>query len=162
MKLGSYGAAVREFDPNGERDTFEFFGQEFTVEGVIPPMLMVHLGAAMAGKAGDMEGNAAFWQALRCALTKPERQGPDGETTPEDSSQFELFYRLAVARKTEMDDLLGLVFAMVGAQAGKATEQPPTSAPGPLPASTSSNSSASDIQDSSDLKSVEDRLAGLA
>jgi hypothetical protein len=72
--LGTFGAAVREFDPDGERDTFDFFGTTFVVEGVIPPMLMLQLGAAMTGKIGDIEGNAAMWEALRTALTKPRQR----------------------------------------------------------------------------------------
>jgi hypothetical protein len=160
-KLGSFSAAVREFDPDAERDTFDMFGQEFTVEGVIPPMLMVHLGAWMAGKAGYMEGNAAMWQALRSALSKPERQGPGGETIPADEVQFRRFYQLAVSKKLDDDSLVNLVWALVGAQTGKADEQPPTSPPGPPSTSTSSNSSASDTPDSPRLVSVEDRIAGL-
>lgn len=154
-KLGSFGAAVREFDPDGERDTFDFFGETFTVYGVIPPMLMVHLGAAMVGKAGQMEGNAAIWQALRSALSEPERDGRPG-----DDSQFELFYRLAVAKKTDTDDLISLVFTLVGAESGKAREQPPTSQAGSPPASTSSSSSASDTPDSPRLRPVDEVLGG--
>jgi hypothetical protein len=162
MKLGSFSAAAREFDPDAERDTFDMFGVEFTVEGVIPPMLMLHLGAAMAGKAGAMEGNAAMWQALTCALSKPERQGPDGETIPADQSQFRRFYQLAVRKKVNDDSLIDLVWTLVGAQMGKAAEQPPTSPPGPPPTSTSSSSSASDTPDSPGLVSVEQRIAGLS
>lgn len=161
MKLGSFSAAVREFDPGLERDTFELFDQEFTVEGVIPPMLMLHLGAAMSGKAAQMEGNAAMWQALRCALTKPERPGPDGTTLPEDDKQFSRFYQVAVAKKADDDTLIDLVFTLVGAQAGKVAGPPPTSPPGQPPTSTSSSSPASDTPASSGLVSVEDRIAGL-
>lgn len=161
-KLGSFSAAIKEFGPDVERDTFDMFGEEFTVEGVIPPMLMLHLGAAMAGKAGMFEGNAAMWQALQCALSKPEHEGPDGETVPADPAQFRRFYKLAVSKKVDDDTLIDLVWTLVGAQAGKAAEQPPTSPPGPQPASTNSNSSASDTPPSSGLVSVEERLAGLS
>lgn len=157
--LGSFNAAVREFDPDTERDTFDLFGVTFTVEGVIPPMLMVHLGAAMVGKAGQWETNAALWQALRCSLSIPERPGEDGTTLAEDDTQFRLFYRVAVAKRADHDTLLELVFALVGAQAGKVTEQPPTSPGGPPPTSESSNSSSSD---SPALRSVEDLAAGLS
>jgi hypothetical protein len=161
-KIGSFSAAVREFDPDAERDTFDLFDQEFTVEGIVPPMLMLHLGAAMAGKAGQMEGNAAIWQALRCALTKPGRTGPDGKKIPEDDSQWRRFYQLTVAKGSDADDLIDIVFAIVGAQAGKAGERQSTSPPGPPQTSTNSNSSASDTPDSPGLRSVEDRIAGLA
>ncbi len=163
-KLGSFNAAVREFDPDAERDTFELAGEEFVVEGVIPPMLVIHLGAAMAGKAGRAEGSAAVWQALRCALSRPERRAEDGRTVREDRRQFDRFYQHAVASRIEDDELIALVFTLVGAQAGKVDTPPSTSPPGAPSTSTGSNSSASDTPDSPDsspLVSVEERLAGL-
>ncbi len=156
--LGSFGAAVREFAPDVERDTFDLAGEQFTVEGIIPSMLMLHLGAAISGKAGQMEGNAAVWQALRAALSKPERKGEDGTTIPADHSQFDRFYRVAVAKGTDMDDLIDLVFTLVGAQAGKAGQRQPTSPGGPPPTSPTSNSSSSDTPA---LRSVADLAAGL-
>jgi hypothetical protein len=152
MKLGSFGAAVREFDPDSERDTFDFFGREFTVHGVIPPMLMLQLGAAMTGKVSEVEGNAAMWEALRCALTAP---GP-----PPDDSQFDLFYRLAVDRKCTTDELIKLVFALLGAQADLPTEQLPTSPGGQLPTSESSSTSASDTPGSTTSPSGDAASAG--
>lgn len=149
--IGSFGAAVREFDQGAERDTFGFFDQAFTVEGVIPPMLMLQLGAAMTGKIGDIEGNAAMWEALRCALTRP------GDT---DAEPFEKFYRLAVDRKCSTDELIKLVFTLIGAQAGKATEPPPTSPGGQPPTSTSSSTPASSSPDSPRLRPVDEVLAG--
>lgn len=156
-KLGSFGAAIREFDPDGERDTFEFFGQEFTITGVIPPMLMLQLGAALAGKLGTMEANAAVWQALRSALSSP---GEDDE--PENRKQFNRFYLLAVERKADFDGLIRLVWEMVGAQSGRPTEQQPTSPDGPLPTSTPSNSPASDSPGSGRSRPVDEVLGGSA
>lgn len=150
--LGSFGAAVREFNPDGERDTFDLFDQTFTVEAVIPPMLMLQLGAAMTGKIGDIEGNAAMWEAFRAALTRPGDE--------EDPDQFERFYRVAVDRKCSTDELIKLVFTLIGAQAGKATEQPPTSPDGSPPTSKSSNSSASPSPASPVLRPVDEVLAG--
>lgn len=159
MKLGSFGAAIREVDPDSERDEFDFFGQTFQVRGVIPPMLMLQLGAAIAGKIDEMDGNAAVYEALRCALSTPERQ--DGDTTVEaDDSQFHQFFRLAVKKRADTDSLLSLTFALVGAQDGRPTGQRPTSSDGSLPTSTSSNTSASDSPDSPRLRPVDEVLAG--
>jgi hypothetical protein len=158
-KIGSFGAAAREFDPDIERDTFDFFDQEFVVEGVIPAMLNLQMGAALTGKIDEMEGNAAVWQALRCALSKPEHRVGD-VTIPADEAQFERFYGLAVARNCELNELLKLALSLFGAQAGKAREQQPTSPDGPQPTSTSSSSPASDSPDSHRLKSVDEVLTG--
>jgi hypothetical protein len=157
--LGSFGATVREFDPDGERDTFEFFGETFVVEGVIPAMLDIQLGAAIAGKIDKIDANAAFYAVLRCALTKPERE-VDGKTVPEDESQFDRFYLLAVNKRCDLDELIHLAFSLIGAQGGKATEPQPTSAPGSPHTSTSSNSSASDSPASQRLRPVDEVLAG--
>jgi hypothetical protein len=62
--LGSFGSAVRELDPNAEKDEFNFFGEKFVVEGVIPPVLMVQTGAAFMGRIDTMEGFAAMWSAM--------------------------------------------------------------------------------------------------
>jgi hypothetical protein len=157
MKLGSFGAAVREFDPASERDTFDFFDREFTVHGVIPPMLMLQLGAAMTGKVSEVEGNAAMWEALRCALTTP---GDEDAGRRPDDAQFDAFYRLAVDRRCTTDELIKLVFALLGVQADLPTEQPPASQDGRLPTTGSSNSSASNTPDSPRLRPVDEVLAG--
>jgi hypothetical protein len=152
--IGSFGAAVRQLDPDAPRDTFDFFGETFTVHDIIPPMLMLQLGAAMTGKVGEVEGNGAMWEALRCSLTAPAR---DGERA--DDSQFDRFYRLAVDKQCATDELIKLVLALIGAQADLPTERQPTSPDGRPPISESSNSSSSDTPG---LVSVEDRLAGLS
>lgn len=155
MKLGSFGAAVREFDPDGERNTFDFFGEEFTIHGVIPPMIMLHLGAAMAGKVSDVEGNAAMWEAFQAALTRPAVDGGRA-----DDSDFDRFYRLAIARKCSTDELIKLVFALIGGQADLPTERQPTSPDGQPPTSPTSSSSASDTPDSPRLRPVDEVLGG--
>lgn len=157
--LGSFGAAVREFDSGGERDTFEFFGETFVVEGVIPSMLHLQLGAALAGKIAEMDGNAAVYAALRCALSKPERE-VDGETVAADESQFDRFFMLAVDHRCDLNSLLRLLFELVAAQAGRPTEQPPTSPSGPLPTSTNSKSSASATPVLEGYTPVDEVLAG--
>jgi hypothetical protein len=157
--LGSFGAALREFDPDSERDTFDFFGETFVVEGIIPAMLNLQLGAALSGKIAEMDGNAAMYEAMRCALTKPERTDGD-QVTDADDAPFDRFYRLAVQKRCELGQLIQLVFTLVGAQSGRPTEQQPTSQPGPLPTSTSSNQSASDILASQGFTPVDGVLAG--
>ena len=157
--LGTFGAAVREFDPGSERDTFDFFDETFTVEGVIPPMLTLQLGAAITGSIRDTEGRAAMWQAMRSALTTPARGTGDG-ATPADDTQFDRFYELAVANRCDLTELMRLVFHISAAQAGRPTEQRPTSQPGPLPTSLSSNSPASPTPDSPVFRSVDEVLAG--
>jgi hypothetical protein len=156
-KLGSFGAAVREIDPDDERDTFDFFGETFTVHGVIPPMLMLRLGAFMAGELGAIESNAVVYKALRHALTVPANPATN---TRADSSQFDRFEELALAKMCDFDELVKLSFALVGIQIAFPTEQLPTSQDGQPATSESSNSSASDTPDSHRLVSVDEALAG--
>ncbi|WP_326564557.1 hypothetical protein [Micromonospora peucetia] len=157
--LGSFGAAVREADPRAEKDTFEFCGEQFEVKGKLPPMLMVQLGAATTGKIDEQEGLGAIWEAMRCSLTEPERQ-VDGETIPADPAAFLRFYRLAVERCVELDDLIALAMALFEAQAGRPTAQRPDSQPGSLPTSTSSSGSSSTHPALAHLRPVSQVLAG--
>lgn len=143
--LGSFGAAVKELDPSS-LDTFDFFGETFTVSGVIPSMLMLQLGASATGKIEEAEGLAAVWEAMRCSLTTPEQQitNADGVTTiPADGSEFSRFYKLAVAHCCELEDLMRLTNALFEAQSGRPTEGPQGSSPGPSATSPSSSTSSS-------------------
>jgi hypothetical protein len=153
--LGSFGAAVKEADPDAEVDTFDFFGTEFTVRGVIPPMLVLRLGALMAGELGQIEANAVVYKALRCALTIPAV----GDVRA-DESEFDRFEALANDRLCTADELLRLVYSLLGIQIAFPTEQQPTSPDGLPGTGESSNSSASDTPDSPHLKSVDEVLAG--
>lgn len=156
-KLGSFGAAVRELDPDSERDTFDFFGETFTVHGTIPAMLMLRLGAFMSGELGMIESNAVVYKALRHALTVP---ADPAAKTRADSSQFDRFEDLALAKECDFDELIKLAFALVGILIDFPTEQPPASADGPLQTSASSNSSASDTPGSPTSKSGDPASAG--
>jgi hypothetical protein len=140
--LGKFGAATREYDPGGERDTFEFYGTTFTVHADIPGMLELTISAALAGKVSGVDGDAAMYEALRCALTVPERE-VDGQRSPVDASQWERFYRLAIDRCAPGELLTAITLNIMGAQVGRPTGQRSTSPSGSLPTSTSSNSSAS-------------------
>ena len=137
--LGSFGAAMRELEPD-EKDTFDFFGETFTVEGVIPTLLLIKCSAGMAGAIGGIESDAAMWDVLRCALTTPAA-GPDGKPG---RAQWERFYTLATEKNAGGESLAALVLNLMAAQGGKDLEKSPTSAGGSSPGSTNSNSSASD------------------
>lgn len=156
-KIGSFGAAVREIEPDAERDTFDFCGEEFTVHGAIPPMLMLRLGASMAGEMGVIESNAVVYKALRLALTIP---ADTAEKTPADTSQFDRFQELAEAKACHFDELARLVFALVGIQIAFPTEPQPTSQDGLQATSGDSNSSASATPASGGLRSVDEVLGG--
>jgi hypothetical protein len=156
-KLGSFGAAVREIDPDSERDTFDFFDREFTVHAAIPPMLVLQLGAMMAGELGIIDSNAVVYKALRHALTVP---GDDAAETLPDTSQFDLFEHLATKRRCSNDELIRLVYSLLGIQIAFPTEPQPTSPDGLPETGESSNSSASDTPDSRRLVSVDEVLAG--
>jgi hypothetical protein len=62
---------------------------------------------------------------------------------PEDRTQFSRFYRLAVAKRCKLEDLMELTNALFGAQSGRPTEGPQGSSPGPSTTSPSSNTSSS-------------------
>lgn len=158
-KLGSFGAAMRELDPEVEKDTFDFFGTEFTVVGVMPAMVVLRLGALLAGELNDIEANAVTYQALKYILTKP---GDPSVGTRPDSSQFDLFEDLATERMCDTNELIRLLYSVLGYQISFPTEQPPTSPDGQLPTGENSNSSASDTPASGRLRSVDEVLAGSA
>jgi hypothetical protein len=158
--LGSFGAAVREVDQTVECDTFEFMGETFTVYGVIPPMLHLQIGAAATDKIEEAEGLAAIWEAMRCSLAKPETVDGDGRIIPADESEFKRFYRLAVAKRCALEELLRLTFALFEAQAGRPTEEPQGSSPGRSSTSPSSSISSSTHPALAHLRPVTDVLAG--
>jgi hypothetical protein len=141
--LGTFGAAVREREPNAEPDTFEFCGETFTVHGTIPSMLHLTIAAAWAGKMAAFEGDAALFEALRHALTVPASDA-GGTKVPADASQWDRFYRLAIDSDVEAEWLTALVFNLMAAEDGRPTERRSTSSTGSSPTSPSSSSSSSD------------------
>lgn len=152
--LGEFGAALRELDDSAERDTFSFFGEEFTVSGEIPPMLMLQLGASATGKIEETEGLAAMWEALRCSLTVPAR-GDEAE----DGKEFGRFYRTAVAKNADLETIMQLTFKLFEAQAGRPTRTASDSSGGPSSTSPSSKSSSSHPA-LAHLRPVSEALAG--
>lgn len=150
--LGSFGAAVRELDPDAEPDTFEFFGETFAVYGVIPPVVMMQLGAAFTGKIDSHEGNAAMWMAMSSALTKPGDEPDD--------SQFDRWYKLAARKRADTVTLIKLTTALFEAQAARPTGELPDSTDGQLATSPSSNGSSSTPPALPGYRRVEDVLTG--
>jgi hypothetical protein len=142
--LGSFEAAAREYAPDGaDQDTFDFYGETFVVTGTVPAIVELTITAALAGKASGVDGDAAMYEALKSALTVPARE-TDGKTVSADPSAWERFYGLALTKNAPSELLTAITFNIMGAQLGRPTVQRSTSSPGPLPTSTSSNSSASD------------------
>ncbi|MEU1761671.1 hypothetical protein [Micromonospora sp. NPDC005652] len=153
--LGTFGAALREASPDTEKDTFDFCGEQFEVQNRIPPMLMLQLGAAASGKVEEMEGMAAIWEAMRCSLTAPAVDGQEPDAT-----EFQRFYKLALANCVELPELMRLALALFESQAGRPTEQQPALPDGPLPTSTSSSTLSSTHPALQGMTPVDRVLAG--
>lgn len=147
--LGSFGAAVREYEPDDrEYDTFDFCGETFTVVGEIPPFLELKFAAALAGKVDGLDGDAVLYESLQYALTVPEHT-TDGKTIPADTTQWDRFSRTA-PKLEDGEWFTALVMRLLGAQAGRPTKRRSTSASGSSPTSPSSSSSSSPSLDSPD------------
>jgi hypothetical protein len=168
MRLGEFAAAQREL--SGEKDDFVFCGETFVIERPMPPMLMIHLGAAVAGGSVDeMEGMAALYEALRTSLTKPawkrppqgeEKPGPDGLVeVPADDAPFRRLYKLAVDNGVELEPLIRMVMALFEAQSGRPTQPVSASSPGRTPTLPSSSVSVTPAAPSH-LRSVDDLIRG--
>jgi hypothetical protein len=155
--LGTFSAAMREHDPDAaEPDTFDFYGETFTVLGFIPGIVELTISAALAGKASGVDGDAAMYEALRCALTAPAT----GDDRP-DRSQWEKFYKLALDKDAPGELLTAVTLNVLGAQVGRPTERQSTSSDGQPPTSTPSNTSSSPSPDAPALRPVDEVLAGL-
>jgi hypothetical protein len=145
--LGSFGAAAREFaSDNREPDTFELCGETFTVRGEIPGMLHLTIAAAWSGKVSAFDGDAALYEAIRHALTVPERQ-VDGKTVPADDSEWQRFQELTIEKHVEGEWITAIAFNIMAAEDGRPTERRSGSSTGSSPTSTPSSSSSSDSQD---------------
>lgn len=129
MHLGDFGAAVKELDPNAEKDTFNFFGEKFEIVGEMPPMLIFQLAAGMTGKVAETEAMGAMWATMNVCL------GEDG---------FNRFYKLAVDRKANLESLMELVMTLFQDSGGeRPTVQVSDSPVGQSPTSPSSSTSPS-------------------
>lgn len=127
--LGDFGAAIKELDPNAEKDSFGFFGEKFEVVDELPPMLIFQLAASMTGKVDETEGMGAMWAALNVALGEDE---------------FKRFYKLAVSKRADITCLMQVVMELFQASGGeRPTVQVSGSPSGQSPTSQSSNTSSS-------------------
>ena len=127
--LGDFGAAIKELDPNAEKDTFSFFGEQFEIVAELPPMLIFQLAASMTGKVEETEGMGAMWAALNVSL------GED---------RFKDLYKLAVTQKADIESLMELVMSLFQASGGeRPTVQVSDSPVGLSPISPSSSTSSS-------------------
>jgi len=147
--LGAFGAAIKELDPNAEKDSFTYFGEKFEIVSALPPMLMFQLAASMTGKVDETEGMAALWEAMRIAL------GDD---------EFNRLYKIAVDKRDSTEDLMTVVMAIYQNDAGRPTVQPSDSSDG-LSSVSPSSSPLSTVTDSDrsrmdDLVPVSRILAG--
>lgn len=102
--LGDYGAAIKELDPNAEKDTFAFFGERFEIVAELPPMLVFQLAASMTGKVAETEGMGAMWAALNVTLGEAE---------------FGRFYKLAVGKSADLESIMRLVMDLFEASGGE-------------------------------------------
>lgn len=157
--LGTFGAVVREYEPPTDPDTFELCGETFRVVGEIPGMVELKLGAALTGKLGGLEGDAALYEALRHALTVPEREA-DGKLVGADASEWDRFCEVATTKGASGDWLTALVLNILSAQLGRPTVRPSTSSDGQPPTSTPSNTSSSPSPDAPAFRPVDEVLGG--
>jgi hypothetical protein len=143
--LGTFGAAEREYRTadQDDPDTFDLLGETFTVRGTIPAMVEIGVAAALSDKVSGVEGDALLFEALRYALSAPRRD-ENGHPMAADESEWQRFRAFAAERDVEAEWLTQILLNIMGAQVGRPTERRPGSSSGPLPTSTSSNSSASD------------------
>lgn len=145
--LGDFGAAVKELDPNAPRDTFGFFGEKFEILDELPPMLIFQLAAGMTGKVDETEAMGAMWAALNVALDEPDLDpwtGDGEDPRPAPKKQFTTFYKLAVAKRADIQSLMELVMTLFQASGGeRPTASAPDSVVGPSTTSPSSNTSSS-------------------
>lgn len=140
--LGTFGAAMREYAPPAEPDTFELCGETFTVRGEIPGMLHLTIAAAWNGQLTAIEGDAALYEAMRHALTVPEHKAGE-ETVPADDSEWQRFRDLTVENNVEGEWITAIVFRIMAAEDGRPTERRSTSSDGSSPTSPSSSNSSS-------------------
>lgn len=128
MFLGDFGAAIKELDPNQEKDTFNFFGETFEVVEQMPPILVFEVGQAMGGHGNENDAMTAMWRTLKVSLG-------DG---------FQRFYELAITKKADERSLMELVMSLFEATGGeRPTVQVPDSPIGQSPTSPSSSTSVS-------------------
>lgn len=144
--LGEFGAALRELDPDGERDHFLFFGEKFVLVADVSGITEMQLAAGLTGSVGEDDAASAMWDALLEALG---------------AEQFEKFKLLAREKRADLQSIMGLVFRIMAAPTGRPTERRSTSGDGP-PATSPSSSTSSSHPALAHLRPVSDLLDGSA
>lgn len=145
--LGDFGAAIKELDPNAEKDTFSFFGEQFEVVAEMPPMLVFQLAAGMTGKVAETEAMGAMWETMNVCLDEPDLPpwtGDGADPRPAPKKQFAKFYRAAIDSRASLESLLEFVMTLFQNGSGeRPTVQVSDSQAGLLPTLPSSNASSS-------------------
>lgn len=115
--LGTFGAAVHEGDPDREPDTFEFYGETFTVKdrvGVMP-LLMFAAVAKTGVDSAEMEAFAAMHALITACIVT------------EDVPRFE---KSATDNDVETEQLMEVCKVLYSAVTGRPTTRPSDSADG--------------------------------
>ena len=115
--LGEFGAAARDAAPDGEPDTFTFYGETFTVKQRIPSMPMLRFAdvAQRGAQAEELEGMAAMYRLITsCIVT-------------EDVARFE---QTADEHDCDAEELMEVCGTLYRAVAGRPTQRPSASADG--------------------------------
>lgn len=140
--LGDFGSAVKELDPDAEKDTFSFFGEKFEVVEALPPFLLIEIGAFMDGKIEESAAAGAMWTAWKVSLGEEE---------------FARFQKIAIDKRADVQSLMELVMNIFQATGGeRPTVQVPDSPAGVTPTSPSSSTSVSTLPVSGEVVSIQD------
>ncbi len=117
-RLGEYGAARREADPDVEPDTFLLCGVEFTASAEVDPLAVLEFAeAAAAGLEGeDAAGMAAMLSLIRSAV---------------EESEWPRFRAVVRRHRPGVDVLIELATAVVQRETGRPTQRPADSSAGP-------------------------------
>lgn len=118
MRIGEFGVAKREADPDREPDTFGFCGQEFTIsdDGSALPVLEWIEATADDLKISDPRALEITLRLIR------------GTIAPGDWQRFK---RVAETNKAQVSDLLGIVYGIWEARSGRPTVRSSDSSDGP-------------------------------
>jgi hypothetical protein len=128
--LGEFGSAVREADPDRERDTIQLCGVEFTVAERVDPLAAMEFAEAAAngGDTNSMGGMAAMLSLIRGSI---------------DEGDWPRFRSVVRQHRPDAEVLMELAMACLSRDAGRPTQQVSDSLPGPPPTSESSKAPSS-------------------
>lgn len=123
--LGTFGAAEREGDPAREPDTFDYYGETFTVRDRvgIMPLLKFAVVAQTGVDSSEMEALAAMHSlVMACIVT----------------SDVPRFEKVATEHDADTEELMDICKALYQAVTARPTGQPSDSADGSQTTTTSS------------------------